>query len=56
MIGFTDVARVNRVTVTRTVDGKERSIWVRVFRMISGKEPDLPMDSSDIIMVPQVVF
>ena len=54
--GFTDLASVNRVSVTRTVDGKEQSIRVRVSKMISGQEPDLPLEPNDIIMVPQIVF
>lgn len=54
--GFTDLASVNRVTVTRAVDGKERSIRVRVSKMISGQEPDLPLEPNDIIMVPEIIF
>lgn len=54
--GFTDLASVNRVTVTRVVDGKEQSIRVRVSKMISGQEPDLPLEPGDIIMVPQIIF
>ena len=54
--GFTDLASVNRVTVTRTVDGKEQSIRVRVSRLISGKEPSFELKANDVIMVPEVVF
>ena len=54
--GFTDLASVNRVTITRTVDGKEKSIRVRVSNLISGKEPDIQLMPNDVIMVPQVVF
>jgi len=54
--GFTDLASVNRVTVTRTLDGKEESIRVRVSKMISGKEPDMPLKPNDVIMVPQIIF
>ena len=54
--GFTDLASVNRVTVTRSVDGKEQSIRVRVSRLISGEEPDIQLKPNDVIMVPQVVF
>ena len=54
--GFTDLASADRVTVTRTVDGKETSIRARVSRMIAGKEPDMPLKPNDVIMVPQVIF
>lgn len=54
--GFTDLASVNRVTIVRSVDGEERSIRVKVSRMISGQEPDLPLLPNDVIMVPQVIF
>ena len=54
--GFTDLASVNRVTVTRTVDGKEKSVRVRVPRLISGQEPDFKLKPNDVIMVPEVVF
>ncbi len=54
--GFTGLASVNRVTITRTVDGKEKSIRVRVSNFISGKEPDVQLKPNDVIMVPQVVF
>lgn len=54
--GFTDLASVNRVTLVRSVDGEERSIRVKVSRMISGQEPDLPLLPNDVIMVPQVIF
>jgi polysaccharide export outer membrane protein len=54
--GFTDLASVDRVTVTRTVDGKEISVRARVSRMISGKEPDMKLQPNDVIMVPQVLF
>jgi len=54
--GFTPLARVNWVTVTRTVDGKETSIRARVSRMISGDEPDMPLKPNDVIMVPQIIF
>lgn len=54
--GFTDLARVNRVTVTRTVNGEEQSIRVRVSRVISGQEPDLQLEPGDIIMVPEIIF
>lgn len=54
--GFTDLASVNRVTVTRSVDGKEQSIRVRVSKMISGEEPDMLLKPDDVVMVPQVVF
>lgn len=54
--GFTDLASVDRVTVTRTIDGKETSVRARVSRMISGKEPDMKLQSNDVIMVPQVIF
>jgi len=54
--GFTDLASVNRVTVVRTVDGKEKSIRVKVSKMISGEEPDMVLQADDVVMVPQVVF
>ncbi len=54
--GFTDLASVDRVTVTRSEDGKERSIRVRVSRMIAGQEPDLELKPNDVIMVPQIRF
>ena len=54
--GFTDLASVNRVTVTRTVNGEEQSIRVKVSRLISGQEPDLPLEPGDIIMVPEIIF
>jgi polysaccharide export outer membrane protein len=54
--GFTGLASVNRVSVIRSVDGKETSIRARVSRMISGDEPDMPLLPNDVIMVPQVVF
>ncbi len=54
--GFTDLASVNRVTVVRTVAGKEKSIRVRVSRLISGEEPDMKLQPDDVIMVPQIVF
>lgn len=54
--GFTDLARVDRVTVTRVVDGKEQSIRVRVSKMISGQEPDLDLEPNDVIMIPEIIF
>jgi protein involved in polysaccharide export with SLBB domain len=54
--GFTQLARVNWVTVTRTVDGKETSIRANVSKMISGEEPDMPLKPNDVIMVPQIIF
>ena len=54
--GFTDLASVNRITVTRTENGEERSVRVRVSRMISGEDPDVPLKPNDVIMVPQIVF
>jgi len=54
--GFTDLASVDRVTVTRTIDGKETSLRVRISRMISGQEPDMPLLPNDVIMVPQILF
>ena len=54
--GFTDLASVNRVTVTRTENGEEHSIRVKVTRMISGEEPDLQLKPNDLIVVPQIIF
>lgn len=54
--GFTDLASVDRVTVTRSVDGKEESIRVRVSKMISGRESDLELKPNDVIMVPEIRF
>jgi polysaccharide export outer membrane protein len=54
--GFSDLASVDRVTVTRSEDGKEKSIRVRVSRMIAGQEPDLELKPNDVIMVPEIRF
>jgi polysaccharide export outer membrane protein len=54
--GFSELANVKRVTVVRTVDGKETSIRVNVSRLISGDEPDMQLQPNDVIMVPQVIF
>ncbi len=54
--GFTGLASRDRVTVTRTVNGEEVSIRVRVSKLISGKEPDFKLQPNDVIMVPQILF
>jgi len=54
--GFTALARVNSVTITRTVNGKEHSIRARVARMIAGEESDITLEPNDVIMVPQIIF
>lgn len=54
--GFTGLASKDRVTITRTVNGKETSIRVRVSKLISGQKPDFELKPNDVIMVPQILF
>lgn len=54
--GFTALASMNRVTIVRSVDGREESIRVKVSKLISGQEPDVELMPNDVIMVPQIFF
>ena len=54
--GFTDLASINRVLITRSVDGRQKKMRVRVSRIIDGKEPDTRLEPNDVITVPQTLF
>lgn len=54
--GFTDLASINRVLITRSVEGRQKKMRVQVSRIIDGKEPDTRLEPNDVITVPQTLF
>lgn len=54
--GFTDLAALNRVKIIRKTGESEKSIRVKVPRIIEGEIPDIELKSNDVIMVPQILF
>ena len=55
--GFTKFAAPNRTRLIRVVDGKEKSLQVRVGDIIKGeKTQDVMLQPGDVIIVPQSFF
>jgi len=54
--GFTALAKDNRVSITRKIDGEDQVFVVDVKKIISNKAPNVPLQSGDIIYVPERVF
>jgi polysaccharide export outer membrane protein len=54
--GLTDVAAGDRTVVTRRVDGKLERFTVPLESIIEGRAEDFPLQSGDIIFVPERVF
>ena len=57
--GFTDLASPDRVSLVRRLpDGGQTTLKIRVSDLLGGrgKQPDLPLEPNDVIMVPQVFF
>jgi len=54
--GFTDLASINRVRIVREEEGRQRQVRVRVSRIVSGRDADVPIRPNDVIMVPQSFF
>ncbi|MCC7384174.1 MAG: polysaccharide biosynthesis/export family protein [Deltaproteobacteria bacterium] len=54
--GFTKLASVNGVTVTRVVDGKEQTFKLKVGEITSGDAPNFELWPGDIIFVPESLF
>jgi polysaccharide export outer membrane protein len=53
--GFTKFAASNRTRISRVVDGKEKSIQVRVGD-ITKSEQDVLLQPGDVILVPESLF
>jgi polysaccharide export outer membrane protein len=49
--GETDVARLDDVVVYRTVNGERMAAAFNVGAMLSGTEPDLPLERNDMVVV-----
>lgn len=57
--GFTDLASPDRVSLVRRLpDGGQTTLKIRVSDLLGGKgkQPDVPLEPNDVIMVPQVFF
>ena len=57
--GFTDLASPDRISLVRRLpDGGQTTMKIRVSDLLSKrrKQPDLPLEPNDVIMVPQVCF
>jgi len=54
--GFTPMARTDRTTVTRVVEGKKQNHTIPVERIGKGQEKDFILHPGDIIFVPERVF
>ncbi len=54
--GFTDLASINRVRIIREEEGRQHEMRVRVSRILSGQDPDVPVKPNDVILVPQSFF
>jgi len=55
--GFTDIANISKIKVVRTMlDGSQVTIRVDAGKIISGEEPDLGLQESDLITVPESLF
>ena len=57
--GFTELASPDRVSlVRRRPDGGQTTLKIRVSDLLGGKgkQPDVPLEPNDVIMVPQVFF
>ena len=57
--GFTDLASPDRVSLVRRLpDGGQTTLKIRVSDLLGGKgkQPDVPLEPNDVIMIPQVFF
>ena len=57
--GFTELASPDRVSLVRRLpDGGQTTLKIRVSDLLGGKgkQPDVPLEPNDVIMVPQVFF
>ena len=54
--GFTKIASQNDIAVTRTVEGKETRIRVRVADIGTGREKNFRLQPGDIVFVPESMF
>lgn len=54
--GFTSIAHTTRVNLTRTNDGKAKSVVVNAEEIYEGEAPDIPLQPGDRIYVPERVF
>jgi len=56
--GFTDVASINRVRIIRRNGEDERTIKVKVSRLLRGRRrgEDVELESNDVILVPETIF
>ena len=53
--GFTKFAATNQTRLSRVVNGKEKSIQVRVGDIITGEKDGL-LQPGDVILVPEGLF
>ncbi|MCK9276172.1 MAG: polysaccharide export protein [Syntrophales bacterium] len=56
--GFTRIASPNKTRIIRVEDGIEKTIYVRANDIIKGgeKSKDIPLQSGDIVVVPESLF
>lgn len=57
--GFTELASPDRVSLVRRLpDGGQTTLKIRVSDLLGGKgkQPDVPLEPNDVIMIPQVFF
>jgi len=54
--GFTPMAKMNDVTVTRVINGAEKQFLVPVEAIGEGRTPNFMLRPGDIVFVPQRVF
>lgn len=54
--GFTPMAKMNDVTVTRVINGAEKQFLVPVEAIGEGRTPNFVLRPGDIVFVPQRVF
>lgn len=54
--GFTSLASRNQTVVTRMINGENRRFRVPVERITEGRVQDVPIQSGDIVYVPERMF
>jgi polysaccharide export outer membrane protein len=54
--GVTGIANVDKVNLTRRVDGGSRTVVVSIGSIMEGRAPDIPLQSGDRIFVHERLF
>ena len=54
--GPSSIADTNAITLTRTTNGKRRTLRVSLRSITEGRSPDIPLQSGDVITVAERVF